>query len=67
MRYFCIIMGAFCIIVGIQDVLIGSIAIEGGHLNIIRGTYCITSTGHIIISVFNIPTGQFCIIYYDKW
>ena len=56
------IIGAFCIIVGVQGVLIGSIAIEASHLNIIRGAHCITSAGHIIISVFNIPFCQFCII-----
>ena len=52
-------MGAFCIIVGVQDVLIGSIAIEARHLKIIRDAYYITSAGHMIISVFNIPSGQF--------
>ena len=55
-------MGAFCIIVGVQGVLIGSIAIEASHLNIIRGAFCITSAGHIIISLFNITSCQFCII-----
>ena len=45
-----------------QDVLIGSIAIEASHLNIIRDAYCITSAGHIMIGVFNIPSGQSCII-----
>ena len=62
MRYFRIIMGAFCKIVGVQGVQIGNIAIEASHLNIIRGANCITSAGHIIISVFNIPLCQFCII-----
>ena len=62
MRYFHIIMGSFCMIVGVQDVLIGSFAIEASHLSIIRDAYCITSAGHIIISLFNIPSGQFCII-----
>ena len=61
MRYLRMIMGAFCIIVGVQGVLIGSTAIEASHLNIIRGAYCITSAGHIIINVFNIPLCQFCI------
>ena len=56
MRYFRIIMGAFCKIVGVLGVLIGGIAIEASHLNIIRGAYCITSAGHIKISVFNIPS-----------
>ena len=42
--------------------LIGSIAIEASHLNIIRCAYCITSSGHIIISVSIIPSCQFCII-----
>ena len=55
-------MGAFCIIVGVQGVLKGSIAIEASHLNILRGAYCITSAGHIKISVFNIPSCQYCII-----
>ena len=59
MCYFRIIMGAFCIIVGVQDVLIGSVAIEASHLSLIRDAYCITSAGHIIISVFNIPSAQF--------
>ena len=40
--------------------LIGSIAIVASHLNIIIGAYCITSAGHIIISVFNITSCQFC-------
>ena len=61
MRYFRIIIGTFCIIVGAQGVLKGSIAVEASHLNIIRGAYCITSAGHIKISVFNIPSCQFCI------
>ena len=52
-------MGAFCILVGVQGVLIGSIAIEASHLNIIRGAYCITRAGHIITSVFNIPSVNF--------
>ena len=55
-------MGAFCIIVGVQGVLIGSIAIEANHFNIIRCAYCITSAGHIIISLSIIPSCQFCII-----
>ena len=55
-------MGAFCIIVGVQGVLIGSTTIEASHLNIVRGAYCITKAGHVIISVFNIPSCQFCII-----
>ena len=62
MRCLRIIMGAFCIIVGVQDVLLGSIAIEASHLSFNRDAYCIPSAGHIIISVFNVPSGQFCII-----
>ena len=66
MHYFRIIMGTFFIIVGVQDVLIGSIAIEASHLNIIRGAYCITSAGHIIISVFIIPShNSMCKLYYN--
>ena len=60
-------MGAFCIIVGVQGVLIGSITIEASHLSIIRDAYCITSAGHKIISVFNIPSGHFCKIAYANY
>ena len=49
-----------CLFIGY--IIIGSIAIEASHLNIIRGAYCMTSVGHIMISVFNIQSCQFCII-----
>ena len=48
-------MGAFHIIISSFRTLVGS-------FHIIMGAFCITSAGHIIISVFNIPSGQFCII-----
>ena len=48
-------MGAFHIIISSFPTLVGS-------FHIIMGAFCITSAGHIIISVFNIPSGQFCII-----
>ena len=48
-------MGAFHIIMSSFRSIVGS-------FHIIMGAFCITSAGHIIISVFNIPSGQFCIL-----
>ena len=42
--------------------IIGSFRIQMGSFHIIMGAFCITSAGDIMISVFNIPSGQFCII-----
>ena len=48
-------MGAFHIIMSSFPTIVGS-------FHIIMGTFRITSAGQIIISIFNIPSGQFCII-----
>ena len=53
-------MGAFHIIMSSFRTIVGS-------FHIIIGTFCITSAGHIIISVFNKPSGQFCKISFGNY
>ena len=53
------IMGPFRTIVGSVHLIMGSFCIIMGSFHIIMGAFCITSAVHIMISVFNIPSGRF--------
>ena len=59
MGAFHIIMSSFRTMVGSFHFRMGSFCIIMGSFHIIMGAFCITSAVHILISVFNIPSGRF--------